>query len=163
MTYTATYPSPIGTIAIYCNDNYLLRLDIIADGLGELPPESPNPITGEVIEWLETYFDGQKPATSLPLNPQGSSFQQAVWRELLAIPYGRTVTYGEIAQRIADRRGLIRMSAQAVGTAVGGNPIPIIIPCHRVLPHSHKLGNYHYGIEAKKFLLDLEGARYQPN
>lgn len=100
--------------------------------------------------WLDAYFVGSLPSTLPPLQPHGTPFQQAVWRELLTIPYGATATYGNIARRIGCR------SAQAVGQAIGRNPIALLIPCHRVVSSKGTLTGYAYGIERKQWLLQLE-------
>ncbi|MCI9156887.1 MAG: methylated-DNA--[protein]-cysteine S-methyltransferase, partial [Lawsonibacter sp.] len=108
--------------------------------------------------WLDRYFAGERPAISeLPLAPIGSEFRKEVWQVLCEIPYGETTTYGEISQKIAARRGLERMSAQAVGGAVGHNPISIIVPCHRVVGSNGSLTGYAGGLQKKIKLLTHEG------
>ena len=116
------------------------------------------PVFAQAEEWLEAYFAGVQPAQLPLLHPQGTAFQREVWQILLEIPYGQTVTYGEIARRLAAKRGLVSMSAQAVGGAVGRNPISLMIPCHRVLGAGGSLTGYAGGIERKKALLELEAA-----
>lgn len=117
------------------------------------------PVFAEAKHWLKRYFAGEKPeCTELSLSPAGTEFQEEVWKLLCEIPYGEVVTYGELAKRVAEKRGLPRMSAQAVGGAVGHNPISIIIPCHRVIGSDGSLTGYAGGIEKKKWLLELEGA-----
>ena len=112
----------------------------------------------ETKEWLDRYFSGKKPEISdLPVKAEGSSFRRQVWQILCKIPYGTTTTYGEIASIIAGERGLDRMSAQAVGGAVGHNPVSIIIPCHRVVGSNGSLTGYAGGIKIKIKLLELEG------
>ncbi|MDR1587578.1 MAG: methylated-DNA--[protein]-cysteine S-methyltransferase [Treponema sp.] len=106
--------------------------------------------------WLAAYFAGENPAPDLPLAPRGSPFQQEVWRLLREIPYGQRTTYGDIAARIARGRGLASMSAQAVGGAVGHNPLSLLIPCHRVLGSAGRLTGYAGGLDKKKALLELE-------
>ena len=106
--------------------------------------------------WLDQYFCGQKPDFLPPLHPKGSTFQMTVWDILLKIPYGETISYGEIARQIAEKRGISRMSAQAVGGAVGRNPIAIIIPCHRVVGADGSLTGYAGGLDKKIKLLKLE-------
>ena len=109
-------------------------------------------------KWLDRYFNGEKPQISeLPLSPKGSEFRQCVWKILCEIPYGETCTYKEIADIIAKEQGVDKMSAQAVGGAVGHNPISIIIPCHRVVGSDGSLTGYAGGIETKIKLLKLEG------
>ena len=108
--------------------------------------------------WLDAYFAGRQPEVSaLPIAPRGSAFAQSVWQLLLEIPYGQTVSYGEVAKRLAEQRGLSQLSAQAVGGAAGHNPISIIIPCHRVLGAKNQLTGYAGGLDVKTFLLKLEG------
>ena len=108
-------------------------------------------------KWLDDYFDGEQPAiTELPLAPKGSEFRQAVWRLLQEIPYGQVITYGEIAKKIAAEMGRASMSSQAVGGAVGHNPISIIIPCHRVVGSNGSLTGYAGGLANKIKLLTLE-------
>ena len=109
-------------------------------------------------DWLNRYFEGKKPQSSeLPLAPIGGEFRQTVWKMLTEIPYGKVITYGELAQKIAKQRGIERMSAQAVGGAVGHNPISIIIPCHRVVGANGNLTGFSGGIEMKLQLLQHEG------
>ena len=107
--------------------------------------------------WLDLYFSGREPGFTPALNPAGSAFRRAVWEILLKIPYGKTTTYGQIAREIAAARGLAKMSAQAVGGAVGHNEISIIIPCHRVIGAHGNLTGYAGGIDRKIKLLQLEG------
>jgi methylated-DNA-[protein]-cysteine S-methyltransferase len=112
----------------------------------------------ETRSWLDGYFAGKKPsAFALPPAPFGSAFRQEVWRILRAIPYGEILTYGGIAKMAAEKMGRARMSAQAVGGAVGHNPISIIIPCHRVVGANGSLTGYAGGLETKLRLLELEG------
>ena len=109
-------------------------------------------------KWLDRYFSGQKPdAAELPLAPQGNAFRQGVWEILCTIPYGEVTTYGSIAKKMAVKLQKERMSSQAVGGAVGHNPISIIIPCHRVIGVNGSLTGYAGGIETKIKLLELEG------
>lgn len=113
-------------------------------------------------DWLGRYFAGEAPSTDeLDTAPLGSDFRREIWRLLLEIPYGQTVTYGQLAAQYAKEKHLSRFSAQAVGGAVAHNPISIIIPCHRVLGQGGSLTGYAGGIERKKRLLDLEGAYYK--
>ena len=111
--------------------------------------------------WLDLYFSGREPGFTPALNPAGSAFRRAVWEILLKIPYGKTTTYGQIAREIAAARGLAKMSAQAVGGAVGHNEISIIIPCHRVVGTHGSLTGYAGGIDRKIKLLQLEGVDMQ--
>lgn len=108
--------------------------------------------------WLERYFQGKRPdIAELPLAPEGNDFRQAVWKILRKIPYGQVITYGEIARQIARERGVAKMSSQAVGGAVGHNPISVIIPCHRVVGANGNLTGYAGGINLKIKLLAHEG------
>ena len=117
-------------------------------------------LTREGKEWLERYFAGEKPSPEdLLLRPEGTVFRQMVWRELLHIPYGQVTTYGSLAKAVARKMGRETMSAQAVGQAVGHNPISIIIPCHRVVGANGSLTGYAGGLDRKIRLLELEGAR----
>lgn len=157
MTYTATYSSPLGPIVIESDGEALTGLRFCCEKVSAVPIEAPKeavrtpPIIAETIQWLDDYFAGKRPCNVPRINPQGTAFQKRVWTALLTIPYGETVSYGEIA-RMVDCR-----SAQAVGQAVGANPIALIIPCHRVIAAHGKIGGYEYGIEIKKKLLELEG------
>lgn len=127
----------------------------IVEGMTE---ESGMPVFDRTKDWLDRYFDGKKPGTGeLPLAPAGSEFRQEVWRILCEIPYGEVITYGDIAKKMAVRLGRTSMSGQAVGGAVGHNPISIIIPCHRVVGANGSLTGYAGGLPAKIKLLELEG------
>lgn len=114
------------------------------------------PIFVQVENWLESYFSGKQTSITIPLQPKGTSFQQRVWQILQEISYGETMTYGEIAQKIAKEKGVETFSAQAVGQAVGKNPISILIPCHRVLGKNGTLTGYAGGVHRKEQLLKLE-------
>jgi methylated-DNA-[protein]-cysteine S-methyltransferase len=114
-----------------------------------------------VKNWLDRYFSGGKPdPRELPLLPEGSPFRKVIWQLLLTIPYGETRTYGDLAREAAAVLGKENMSAQAVGGAVGANPISVIIPCHRVIAAGGKLGGFGWGPDAKKWLLRHEGGNY---
>jgi len=117
------------------------------------------PIFAHTRKWLDIYFNGQNPTFIPKLAPQGTTFRQAVWKILLAIPYGKVVSYAHIARLIAKQQGKERMSAQAVGGAVGHNPISIIIPCHRVIGTDGTLTGYASGLDVKAGLLKLEGVQ----
>ena len=118
--------------------------------------EKENHILKNALRWLDIYFSGQKPDFLPKLHLIGTDFQREVWDILLEIPYGQTVTYGEIARKIADKRGLKTMSAQAVGGAVGHNRVSVIVPCHRVIGLDGSLTGYAGGIERKIRLLNIE-------
>lgn len=162
MIYTRKYAAPVGEILLAAGENGLLGLWIQGqkyslDG-GEVEENENDPILAQTADWLNRYFRQERPSIAeLKLNPQGSPFAREVWEILCTIPYGATMTYGEIAGILARRRGLSRMSAQAVGGAVGRNPISIIIPCHRVVGAKGNLTGYAGGMEKKVFLLTHEG------
>ena len=158
-TYTATYNSPLGFIVIESDGEALTGLRFsneracVASTTQEKAGDEAAtalPIILETIQWLDDYFAGKRPCDVPRLNPQGSAFQKRVWQVLFTIWYGQTKTYGELA-RMVDCR-----SAQAIGQAVGRNPIALIIPCHRVIAANGQLGGYAYGTEIKKQLLELE-------
>lgn len=164
MQYYTTYSSPVGELTISADGESLTGLWIAGqkyflDTLPEKPVRQDDlTIFRTAAAWLDAYFAGRQPKIAdLPLAPIGSEFRQAVWQILCAIPYGSVTTYGAIAARIAEQRGLATMSAQAVGGAVGHNPISIIIPCHRVVGTNGSLTGYAGGIEKKIALLKLEG------
>ena len=160
MTYTTYYSSPLGKIILVSDGAALTELDFSEDvpaASGE-HTQKDLPVFEEVSRWLDVYFAGRDPGTLPPLAPHGTAFQQAVWKVLRGIPYGTTTTYGRIAAHIAAARGG-RMSAQAVGGAVGRNPISILIPCHRVIGTDGSLTGYAGGLDKKEALLRLEGVR----
>lgn len=164
MVYTAYYNSPIGRLLLAEKDAALVGVWMEGQKyyLGSLRDETEeNPessILQQAVIWLDRYFDGEKPKISeLKLSPAGSEFRKEVWNILCEIPYGETMTYGEISQKMALNRGIERMSAQAVGGAVGHNPISIIVPCHRVVGTNGSLTGYAGGIEKKIKLLTHEG------
>ena len=161
MVYTCHYESPLGDILLAADEIGLTGLwfdgeKYYADNLPAEHTARETPILAEVKRWLSVYFSGREPDFLPPLHPQGSAFRQAVWEILLQIPYGQTTTYGEISAKLAQKQGLARMSAQAVGGAVGHNEISIIIPCHRVVGTNGSLTGYAGGIDKKIRLLELE-------
>lgn len=163
MTYIQHYSSPLGGILLAADEIGLTGswFDGEKYFAGNLPAEHverQTSILAEATRWLDIYFTGKEPGFTPPLHPIGSPFRQAVWEILLQIPYGRTTTYGEIARQLAEKRGLEKMSAQAVGGAVGHNEISVIIPCHRVVGTSGSLTGYAGGIDKKVKLLELERA-----
>lgn len=121
--------------------------------------EKEPPVFASADRWLSIYFGGGKPDFVPPLHLRGTAFRKAVWDILLTIPFGQTMSYKEIAQKIAKQRGIVRMSAQAVGGAVGHNPVSIIVPCHRVIGTDGNLTGYAGGLDIKEKLLMLEGAK----
>ena len=163
MIYTSEYTSPLGGILLAADEVGLRGLwfdgqKYFARDLPDERTERETPVLSEVKRWLDLYFGGQEPDFLPPLHPVGTPFRQAVWEILLRIPYGKTVTYGEISKQFAEKMGLERMSAQAVGGAVGHNEISIIIPCHRVVGSNGSLTGYAGGIDRKIKLLELEHA-----
>ena len=163
MTFTQHYNSPLGGILLAADEIGLTGLwfdgeKYFADHLPAEHVERETPILAETKRWLDIYFTGKEPNFLPPLHPTGSAFRQSVWEILLQIPYGKTTTYGEIASKLAEKMGLSRMSAQAVGGAVGHNEISIIIPCHRVVGTNGSLTGYAGGIDKKRRLLELERA-----
>lgn len=142
------YRSPLGDIVLTSDGSALMRLRFAEATKGK--PAQDIPPLADACRWLDLYFSGAKPDFTPRLAPQGTPFQQSVWGELLAIPYGHTVSYGYIAQRLRCR------SAQAVGGAVGRNPIALIIPCHRVVSSDGHLTGYAYGLDRKQWLLSHE-------
>lgn len=161
MVSTCHYDSPLGGILLAADEIGLTGLwfdggKYFAATLPRTAREQETPILAEARRWLDIYFTGKEPDFLPPLHPEGSDFRQTVWQILLTIPYGKTMTYGEIARALAEKQGLPRMSAQAVGGAVGHNAISIFIPCHRVVGTSGSLTGYAGGIEKKVKLLELE-------
>ena len=163
MTYIQHYTSPLGGILLAADEIGITGLwfdgeKYFADNLPAEHAERETPILADAKRWLDIYFTGREPDFMPPLHPIGSPFRQAVWEILLRIPYGRTATYGEIARLLAKKHGLAKMSAQAVGGAVGHNEISVIIPCHRVVGTNGSLTGYAGGIDKKVKLLELEHA-----
>ncbi len=155
MTYTYNYSSPAGEILLAANDNGLTGLwfygaKYFAADLEDARTEKLTPVLRQTLRWLDTYFSGSEPDFMPPLELHGSDFRRRVWAELAKIPYGETVTYGEIAKKLGVK------SAQAVGGAVGHNPVSIIVPCHRVLGADGSLTGYAGGTDKKARLLELE-------
>lgn len=163
MTYTQTCTSPLGEVLLSADDMGLSGLWFAGQRYfaRTLPPgAAPGemPVLTETRRWLDCYFSGKRPDFLPPLHLIGTDFQQAVWNLLLEIPYGQTVTYGALARTLAQQLGKPAMSAQAVGAAVGRNPVSVIVPCHRVVGADGNLTGYAGGVERKRFLLNLEGA-----
>jgi methylated-DNA-[protein]-cysteine S-methyltransferase len=168
MLFSSKYLSPIGPLLLAGDGRKLVGLWMEgqkyfgASVTETLVVNDALPLFAVVCEWLDEYFAGGRPAIErLPLAPRGSDFRQAVWRRLCAIPYGTTLSYGEIATEVAALLHKPGMSGQAVGGAVGHNPISIIIPCHRVVGRDGSLTGYAGGLERKIRLLELEGVRME--
>lgn len=159
-----SYQSPVGELTLASNGEQLIGLWIadqkyFGSTLEQNTIETNElPIFKKTKTWLDQYFSGQSPdIANLDLAPRGSEFRQIVWQLLAEIPYGEVITYGSIAQKVAQYMGKSSMSSQAVGTAIAHNPISIIIACHRVVASTGDLTGYAGGIANKAYLLTLEG------
>ncbi len=176
MIYITEYPSPVGKLTIASDGINIIGLWIegqkyFLEGLGN--PNTPKEIPvrndglsvfNESKKWLDRYFSGKKPKPAeLPLAPDGSEFRKLIWKFLCEIPYGETTTYGALAKKAALIMGKKSMSAQAIGGAVGHNPISIIIPCHRVIGTDGSLTGYAGGLDKKIQLLKLEKVKSTPH
>ncbi len=157
MQYITKYQSPLGEIILAANESVLTGLRFAEQNCPTSGhKEASNAVLEETRAWLDIYFSGKEPDFTPKIQLSGSDFKNEVWKILRQIPYGKTMTYGEIAKIIAAQRKIAKMSAQAVGGAVGKNKIAIIIPCHRVVGSNNKIIGYAGGIERKIKLLDLE-------
>lgn len=161
VSYINRYQSPLGGMTLASDGKALTGLwfdeqKYFGMGLSEERVERELPVFEETRRWLDSYFHGNIPDFAPALSLSGTEFRQEVWNILREIPYGQTTTYGKIAKRIAEKKGLKSMSAQAVGGAVGHNPISIIIPCHRVLGSDGSLTGYAGGVDKKQKLLVME-------
>lgn len=161
MQYVSHYQSPLGGILLAADGAGLTGLwfegqKYFARGLDSEAAERALPVFELACKWLDIYFSGREPDIEVPLHLTGTPFQNEVWELLRTIPYGKTVTYGELAKRLAEKKGLPRMSAQATGGAVGRNPVSIIVPCHRVVGADGSLIGYAGGVDKKLKLLELE-------
>lgn len=161
MQYTSNYLSPLGGILLAADEDGLTGLwftgqKYFARTLDPKNEEKEIPVLAQARQWLDIYFSGAEPEFRVPLHITGTKFQHKVWQLLYAIPYGQTTTYGAIARQIALQDGLERISAQAVGGAVGRNPVSVIIPCHRVVGSNGSLTGYAGGLERKTALLQIE-------
>ncbi len=160
-SYIDTYTSPLGQITLGSSGNELMGLwfddsEYFGNTLANLYQKKSLPIFDQTKQWLDCYFSGKEPDFTPALKLIGSPFQISVWQILLQIPYGQMMTYGEIAKILAHERGIKSLSAQAVGGAVGRNPISLIIPCHRVIGSNGNLTGYAAGLDKKAYLLNLE-------
>ena len=161
MDYVHHYQSPFGGMTMASDGKALTGLwfdgqKYFGATLSESREERELAVFEQVDRWLGIYFSGKAPAFPPPLSMEGTSFRKAVWEFLLSIPFGQTVTYGEIAKKLAGQMGRSDMSAQAVGGAVGHNPISLIVPCHRVVGTDGSLTGYAGGIAVKEKLLWME-------
>ena len=163
MDYTCHYDSPLGGMTLACDGESLTGLWFDGQRYFAGVPETQHtekklPVFEQAVHWLDVYFSGREPDFTPPLRMKTTAFRKAVWEILLTIPYGQTMTYGEIADRLAGKKGLVRMSARAVGGAVSHNAISLIVPCHRVVGSDGNLTGYAGGIQRKVKLLALEKA-----
>ncbi len=161
MHYISSYKSPLGNILLAADGIGLTGIWFegqkhFCAGLEEGTEEKEVPVIKDAKRWLDIYFSGNEPDFDLPIHFVGTDFQKEIWDILCKIPYGKTITYGDIAKTLAERKGLKKMSARAVGNAVGRNKISIIVPCHRVLGANGNLTGYAGGIERKTELLKIE-------
>lgn len=168
MYYQKYYDAPLGEMIMVSDGTMLTNLVFEWQKYyeSEVPEDSIEkslPIFDDTARWLDIYFSGIEPDFTPAISLKGSEFRKEVWDILMGIPYGEVTTYGEIAKQIAKKRGISRMSAQAVGGAVGHNPISIIVPCHRVVGANGNLTGYAGGLEKKVELLRLEGIIYNMN
>ena len=158
INYT-TYESPLGTLTLYATASALVGLTFPTQSIHFLEPvvideTISSSILRQTIQWLDQYFGGQVPIITIPLDPQGTEFQQKVWDQLQHIPYGTSLTYGELSQHVFNSP--TPKGAQAIGSAVSANPISLIIPCHRVLGKGKALTGYTGGLPIKRTLLTIE-------
>jgi methylated-DNA-[protein]-cysteine S-methyltransferase len=167
MKLKCSIQTPLGKMSALLEQNELCGLwfagqKYAPEDAGEWREDPNHPVFSALRAQLEAYFNGQLRAFDLPLSPRGSAFRMAVWSLLRTIPAGETTTYGALARQLAEPRGGCIPSAQAVGGAVGHNPIAIIIPCHRVIAADGSLTGYAGGLDRKAALLALEHARLGP-
>lgn len=168
--YKTNYQSPVGVITLACDSEGKNLVGLWVEGqkyhgatiAKQMEEKDDIPLFDEAKKWLKRYFAGEQPQISeLALAPIGSEFRREVWKILCEISYGEVITYGSIAKKMAKKMGKDSMSSQAVGGAVGHNPISIIIPCHRVVGTNGSLTGYAGGIKTKIKLLELEGAKLE--
>ncbi|MDD3303867.1 MAG: methylated-DNA--[protein]-cysteine S-methyltransferase [Clostridia bacterium] len=160
--YMCIYNSAIGDLLLVSDGTSLTHLlmnreKYIKEDIEQFEEKANLPIFEKTKQWLDCYFSGQEPTFHVTINPEGTEFRKEVWKLLLDIPFGQVVTYKEIAQKIALKQGIKIMSSRAVGSAIGHNPISIIIPCHRVIGSNGTLTGYAGGLENKRKLLENEG------
>lgn len=161
MHYINHYNSPLGKITFASNGKELTGLwfngqKYFASTLTKEYEQKNLPVFEQTAKWLDIYFSGKNPDFTPPLYLSSTQFRNEVWKILLTIPYGKIMTYGEIAKLMAENRGVEKMSAQAIGGAVGHNPISIIVPCHRVMGKNGSLTGYAGGVDIKEKLLKFE-------
>ena len=163
MEYTHRYDSPLGAVTMASDGQALTGLWFdgqrhFAETLADDHKGKNLPVFELTDRWLEIYFGGAEPGFMPPVRMKTTAFRRAVWEILLTVPYGQTVTYGRIAALLAEKTGVPRVSARAVGGAVGHNALSLIVPCHRVIGADGGLTGYAGGLERKRRLLALEGA-----
>ena len=161
--FYTTYESPLGCLTLYATASALVGLTFPTQSVNFQEPTvraetMSSPILQQTIQWLNQYFAGQVPTVTIPLAPQGTAFQQKVWSHLQHIPYGTTRTYGELSQLVFNAPR--PKGAQAIGSAVGANPISLIIPCHRILGKGGSLTGYTGGLSIKRALLSIENISF---
>lgn len=169
MEYYAQVSSPLGMLTLRSSGQAVTGLWIGEPG-SDIPPSSYQKGSGEIpvlqalTEWLRIYFRGENPSFSILCEPEGTDFQQRVWHQIQRVPYGQMMTYGEIARILNREKPEHPTSPRAVGQAVGRNPIPIVIPCHRIIGAGSRLTGYAGGLDKKIRLLRLEGipAQHMP-
>lgn len=145
----AVFLSPVGNIKLEASDTGLTRISVVSKKV--LPVSSSDPILKQAVHELKEYFEGKRTAFNVPLDAEGTDFQKKAWKELSKVPYGKTVQYQQLAAKIGNPAAV-----RAVGTAMGKNPLCIIVPCHRVLPKKGGVGQYAYGSAMKRWLLQHE-------
>jgi methylated-DNA-[protein]-cysteine S-methyltransferase len=151
---TAIFDSPVGHLLARVDAGKLIELSFVRTSVGEAPSEPASGVLRDAIEQLGEYFKGRRKAFDLPLELRGPEFHRRVWTALCDIPYGQTISYGQLAKNVGDPD-----AARAVGSANGANPIAIIVPCHRVIGSDGSLIGYGGGLRRKQTLLDLESGR----
>ena len=165
--FLAHYASPLGAVTLAADGEHLTGLWFdgqahFAETVEEGAEEAELPVFDRTREWLDAYFSGRDPGFTPPLAWKGTPFRQAVWELLLTVPFGQTVTYGLLAQRLRTEKGFPNASPRAVGGAVGHNPISLLVPCHRVLGTGGRLTGYAGGLDRKRYLLTMEGIPLSP-
>ena len=158
-SFACFYSSPLGKLTLFSDSIHLTQLcfdTTLNENELEKATIKPLSIFDKSKLWLDEYFSGKEPKFTLKIGLKGSKFQHEVWDLLRLVPYGKLSTYGELAEQIAHKNGIAKMSARAVGKAVGRNPLPIIVPCHRIIGANHKLTGFTGGIDKKIFLLKCE-------
>jgi methylated-DNA-[protein]-cysteine S-methyltransferase len=163
MIYTCTIETPLGLLLAAVEEDALIGLWFTSQkhypqNMETWISKPDHQLFNELKNWIVKYFKGEESEIKFPMKPKGTDFQEIVWKFLLEIPFGETTNYGTIAKKVATAMGRETMSAQAVGGAVGRNPISILIPCHRVIGADKKLTGYDGGLDKKEILLNIEKA-----